>query len=156
MKMNIFIFLSKIAAACKIWSQKPQSCLIIKMFFLFWFIKYFDLSNVSENAREILRVYKTEVRCIKLYNSIFQQKIIIYWQNFNFNLYFFSNLLLIQNISHFNIGLGRGFPAVPNVLIYLFIFWIFKQLEVRKIVQWIKNRASMDTTRYFYPAIIEN
>ena len=40
--------------------------------------------------------------------------------------------------------------------IYLFIFWIFKQLEVRKIVQWIKNRASMDTTRSFYPAIIEN
>ena len=41
MKMKIFNFLFKIATECIFWTQKLQTFLIMKIHFLFWFIKNF-------------------------------------------------------------------------------------------------------------------
>ena len=40
--MKLFNFLCKIVTDCKFWSFKLHSCLIMKMQFLYWFIKYFQ------------------------------------------------------------------------------------------------------------------
>ena len=52
LKMKVYNYLCKITKNCKFRPQKHQSFLIIKIQFLFWFIRYYQRYNKRERERK--------------------------------------------------------------------------------------------------------